>query len=85
MFTAIKALSSKYEFQQCSTPVLRIAMMQNCNCGMYERGACLTMEARSGKSPTENDQLGTRSGSPRAVMAYLGCCCHCCCLLSPSH
>lgn len=43
---------------------------------MYESGACLTMEAGSRKSPTENDQLGTRSGSPRAVMAYLGCCCH---------
>ncbi len=34
------------------------------------------MEAGSRKSPTENDQLGARSGSPRAVTAYLGCCCH---------
>lgn len=82
---------NKYVYSQSSKAKnlikmeLRIAVVHSCKCGTYERCACLTEEAQSGKSPTENDQLGARSGSPRAVMAYLGCCRHCGCLLSPIH
>lgn len=68
-----------------ATAALRITMVRSCERGMYERCARLPVEAGSGKSPTENDQLGAHSGSPRTVMTYLGCCCHCCCLLSPNH
>lgn len=51
--------------------------------GLHAWEVCMCwMEAWRGRSPAEVDQLGTHSGAPWAVMAYLGCCCRCCCLLS---
>lgn len=47
-------------------------MIQNCNCGMCETLARLTMDARSGKSPTENDQLGASLRCPTRCQGLFG-------------